>query len=127
MAGSKGRVLHPNHNTGPPQGAKMVPFGRRETMQEGIANTLAFQLAKPRKGAEPMETQHEGSKLIKLESARESKAKGGFRKAAELPNEHYVVAWIVWYCYVHIMLSSGLRVEESVKRLEYNQPLKRAA
>ena len=124
MAVSQERLMRANPTTTHAL-ARIIPFRRKEPLQEPPAS--AEMMLAPKKESTLTGRQLDSAQSIKLESARESKAKGGFRKALELPNEHYVVAWIVWYRYVAIMLSSGLRVEENVKRLEYNQPLKRAA
>lgn len=71
----------------------------------------------------------EAVKGIKAEEQRESKAKGGFRRSGDLPTEHYVLAWIVWYCYIRIMLSSGFRVADYIRHTQsqLHEPLKRAS
>ncbi len=61
---------------------------------------------------------------IKLEKARESKAKGQTRRSEALPDSHYMLAWIVWFAYVKIMLGTGIKACEAPKP-EYHEQLKK--
>ncbi len=157
MALSQARVLHSNPTASRIQGARILPFRRMKLPAEqpglkSIEQRLGAELkmhltpekykklmekiaAKPELYADAIKEalariNADAIKGIKAEAQREAKAKGGFRRSGDLPSEHYVLAWLVWYVYVRIMLSSGLRVEDNVRRPErdqLHQPLKRAS
>ncbi|MEW5996883.1 MAG: hypothetical protein AB1657_04800 [Candidatus Micrarchaeota archaeon] len=48
----------------------------------------------------------------------QQKDKGAFRRAAEPPSDHWLLAWVVWNFYVIAMLTHGLKISEDAKRYE---------
>ena len=121
MAVSKARAMRANPTTTPAEGAKILPFRRREPLGESLAGKVAKPEPSKARGMDIV-------KDIKVEEQRESKAKGGFRRSADLPSEHYVLAWLVWYVYVRVMLSSGLKVADYFRDTRnLHEPLKRAS
>ena len=62
---------------------------------------------------------------IKIESSRDAKTKGQTRRSEAPPDIHYILAWQVWFKYVEIFLSMGIRVSEFLKRIEFHDQMKR--
>ncbi|MDD2655092.1 MAG: hypothetical protein PHC52_12430 [Syntrophales bacterium] len=91
------------------------------------AQIIAFPAQDARPISKPTKS-HEAEicQAIKIESVREAKAKGQFtRKSEEALNINYQLAWLVWFRYVEIMLSMGIRVSEFLKRVEFHDQIKR--
>jgi hypothetical protein len=129
--------------------AQVIPFGkRRKPMEEPIARrpdsqatthpAFAPPIAQPRreaqvipfpqdtrKSSKPNSNEAEKCQGIKIASARESKAKGQTRRAEIPPDVHYLLAWLVWFKYVEIMQTMGIRVSESLRRVEFHDHIKR--
>ncbi|MFA5412061.1 MAG: hypothetical protein WC350_01790 [Candidatus Micrarchaeia archaeon] len=62
---------------------------------------------------------------IRMETSRDGKAKGQTRKSEIPPDVHYLLAWLVWFEYVKIMLSMGIKVSEFLKRVEFHDQIRR--
>lgn len=122
MASSAARNLRPNPTT--VQGAKIIPFPSRrmEPMLELQSRPAAIQ--RPPPACHSGEKEAAACQGIKLEKARESKAKGQTRRSEALPDSHYMLAWIVWFAYVKIMLGTGIKACEAPKP-EYHEQLKK--
>lgn len=111
--------------------AQVIAFPARDTPKEQPsghpnAQIVAF-LAQDTRPFSRTAKSHdaENCQAIRIESARESKAKGQTRRSEALPDGHYQLAWQVWFWYVSIMLTMGIRVSEFLRRVEFHDQMKR--
>ena len=96
-----------------PHLAKVIPFKRREPLQE---------MPKPVSACSPNQQNASIIQLHRLFEAKyEQKEKGVIRRAAEPPSDHYLLAWVVWLYYLNAYTKAGLRVSEESRRLEIHQ------
>jgi len=91
-----------------------------------LAKVLPFRGRKP--GPEmpsfkPAEnTNNANVSFMKVEAAKSSlKDKGVLRRSAEPPNDHWLIAWVVWSYYISVYTRAGLRVDDESKRYEYHK------
>lgn len=97
-----------------PKMAKIIPFRPRQPLEEPRASINLNAVIRMH---EAQNTANHPSEHTP-QHRKEYKDKGQFSKAGAALNEHWLIAWVVWYCYVEIMSRGGLRISDGTRRIE---------
>jgi hypothetical protein len=111
------------------QSAQIISFPLNSPKEQPSVRPNAQVIPFPARDIKPRQGKSNDAEIcqaIKMATVREAKAKGQFtRKSEEALNINYQLAWLVWFRYVEIMLTMGIKVSEFLRRVDFHDQMKR--